>query len=135
MLKFMLDTNIAIYTLKNKPAPVREIFKKNDGQICLSSVSYMELVFGAERSSDPQRNLRSLEGFAARLEVLALDIEAAFHAGQIRADLAARGTPIGPFDQLIAGHARSRGLILVTNNDREFSRVAGLRTENWVSRA
>ena len=135
MLKFMLDTNIAIYTLKNKPAPVREIFKKHDGQICLSSVSYMELVFGAERSSDPQRNLRSLEGFVARLEVLALDIEAASHAGQIRAELATRGTPIGPFDQLIAGHARSRGLILVTNNEREFSRVAGLRTENWASRA
>ena len=135
MLKFMLDTNIAIYTLKNKPASVQEAFKRHDGHICLSSISYMELVFGAERSSDPQRNLKILEGFAARLEILALDIEAASHAGQIRADLATRGTPIGPFDQLIAGHARSRGLILVTNNEREFSRVAGLRTENWVPQA
>jgi tRNA(fMet)-specific endonuclease VapC len=128
----MLDTNIVIYTMKNRPSSVREACKKQDGRLCMSSITYMELVFGAERSSNPERNLRSLEGFVARLEVLPLDDSAAAHAGQIRAELARQGAQIGPYDQLIAGHARSLGLVLVTNNEKEFSRVAGLRLENWV---
>ena len=92
----------------------------------------MELVYGAERSSNPERNLTSLEGFVARMDVLPLDDSAAAHAGQVRAELAKQGMPIGPYDQLIAGHARSIGLVLVTNNEKEFSRVSGLRLENWV---
>jgi len=132
MLKYMLDTNIVIYTMKNKPASVREAFKKHDGRMCISSITYMELVYGAERSSNPERNLTSLEGFVARMDVLPLDDSAAVHAGQIRAELAKQGTPIGPYDQLIAGHARSLGLVLVTNNEKEFLRVSGLRLENWV---
>jgi tRNA(fMet)-specific endonuclease VapC len=128
----MLDTNIVIYTMKNKPAAVRQAFSQNDGRMCISSVTLMELVFGAERSSNPDRNLRSVESFTARLEVLALDSAAAHHAGQIRAHLAGTGLPIGPYDQLIAGHARSRGLVLVTNNIGEFARVEGLRLENWA---
>lgn len=92
----------------------------------------MELVYGAEKSSQPERNLRVLEGFAQRLEVLPYDAAAAMHTGQIRAELARAGTPIGPYDQMIAGHARSLGLVVVTNNTREFDRVAGLRVENWV---
>jgi tRNA(fMet)-specific endonuclease VapC len=133
MLKYMLDTNIVIYTMKNKPVSVREAFKKHDGRMCISSITYMELVYGAERSSSPERNLTSLEGFVARMDVLPLDDSAAAHAGQIRAELAKQGRPIGPYDQLIAGHARSLGLMLVTNNEKEFARVSGLRTENWVS--
>lgn len=132
MLKYMLDTNIVIYTMKNKPAAVREAFSQNDGRMCISSITLMELVYGAERSSNPDRNLRSVENFAARLEVIALDSKAAQHAGQIRADLAGTGLPIGPYDQLIAGHARSLGLVLVTNNTSEFARVEGLRIENWA---
>lgn len=132
MLKYMLDTNIVIYTMKNKPSAVREAFVKNDGRMCISSITYMELVFGAERSQSPERNLSSVEGFVARVEVLPLDESAAAHAGQIRAEQTKLGSLIGPYDQLIAGHARSRGLVLVTNNQREFSRVSGLRTENWV---
>jgi tRNA(fMet)-specific endonuclease VapC len=132
VLKYMLDTNIVIYTMKNKPASVRSAFKKHDGRMCISSITYMELVYGAERSANPERNLTSLEGFIARIDVLPLDDSAAVHAGQIRAELANLGTPIGPYDQLIAGHARSRGLVLVTNNENEFSRVSGLRLENWV---
>lgn len=128
----MLDTNIVIYTMKNKPAAVREAFSQNDGRMCISSITLMELVYGAERSSNPDRNLRSVENFAARLEVIALDSKAAQHAGQIRADLAGTGLPIGPYDQLIAGHARSLGLVLVTNNTSEFARVEGLRIENWA---
>jgi tRNA(fMet)-specific endonuclease VapC len=83
----------------------------------------------------PERNLSVVEGFAARREVLAFDQMAAIHTGQLRAELARSGTPIGPYDQLIAGHARSRGLILVTNNRREFDRVPGLRVEDWTTSA
>ena len=131
MLNYMLDTNIVIYTMKNKPALVRAAFKKYDSRMCISSITYMELVYGAERSSNPERNLMSLEGFVARMDVLPLGDSAAGHAGQIHAELAKLGMPIGPYGQLIAGHARSMGL--VTNNEKEFSRVSGLRIENWGS--
>ncbi len=131
-MKYMLDTNICIFTIKNKPEHVREAFNRHHGQLCVSSVSLMELIYGAERSASPERNLAVVEGFAARLEVLSYDEIAATHTGQLRAELARSGTPIGPYDQLIAGHARSRGLIVVTNNRREFDRVAGLRVEDWI---
>ena len=111
---------------------MRKRFKKHHGRMCISSITSMELVYGAERSSNPDRNLTSLEGFVARMDVLPLDDSAAAHAGQIRAELARLGMPIGPYDQLIAGHARSQGLVLVTNNEKEFARVPGLRTETWV---
>ena len=92
----------------------------------------MELIYGAEKSSNPQQNLATVQGFAARLEVLSYDDIAANHTGQLRAELAKAGKPIGPYDQMIAGHARSLGLIVVTNNVKEFNRVPGLRIENWV---
>ena len=132
MLKYMLDTNIVIYTMKNKPEVVRAAFKKHYGQMCISSVTYMELVYGAERSANPEKNLKALEGFVARMDLLAFDNSAAVHSGQIRAELALKGTPIGPYDQMIAGHARSQGLIVVTSNTKEFDRVTALRVENWV---
>ena len=132
MLRFMLDTNICIYTIKNKPEPVRAAFNQHEGQLCISAVTYMELVYGAERSSAPAANLKVVEGFCGRLEVLAFDSGASAQAAQIRADMAAKGTPIGPYDIMIAGHARSLGLVLVTNNQREFERVDGLRLDNWV---
>lgn len=132
MLKYMLDTNIIIYTMKNQPEPVREAFNAHSGQLCISSVTLMELIYGAEKSAAPERNLREVEGLTARLEVLSYDSAAANHTGQIRAELARTGRPIGPYDHMIAGHARSLGLILVTNNLREFERVRGIRLENWV---
>lgn len=132
MLKYMLDTNILIYTIKNKPKIVREAFKAHYGQICISTVAFMELVYGAEKSANPERNLADIEGLAARLDILDYDDAAATHTGQIRAELAIAGKPIGPYDQMIAGHARSRGLIIVTNNIKEFKRVPGTRVENWV---
>ena len=132
MLKYMLDTNIVIYTIKNKPEVVRSRFKQHYGQMCISSVSYMELIFGAERSGNPEKNLRVLEGFVARMDVIPFDSEAAVQSGQLRAELAKKGTPIGPYDLMIAGHARSEGFILVTNNEKEFVRVPGLRVENWL---
>jgi len=129
MLKYMLDTNICIFTIKNKPQIVREAFRQHYDRMCISSVTLMELIYGAEKSLIPEKNLRVIEGFVARLEVLNYGVEAAIHTGQIRAEL---GTPIGPYDNMIAAHARSLGLILVTNNTREFERVEGLRLTDWT---
>lgn len=133
MLKFMLDTNICIFTIKNRPQEVREAFLRHHNKMCISTVTLMELIYGAEKSSNPSRNLADVEGFAARLEVLKYDQEAAAHTGQLRAELARLGKQIGPYDQMIAGHARSLGLIVVTNNRCEFDRVPGLRVEDWVA--
>lgn len=132
MLKYMLDTNICIFTMKNKPQYVREVFKAHHGQLSISTVTLMELIYGAEKSTNQARNLAEVEGFAARLEVLKYDQDAAAHTGQLRAELSKSGMTIGPYDHMIAGHARSQGLILVTNNLREFNRVPGLRVEDWV---
>jgi tRNA(fMet)-specific endonuclease VapC len=132
MLKYMLDTNICIFTLKNKPEAVREKFNLHKHQLCISSITLMELIYGAEKSTAPERNLGVIEGLTARLDVLNYDTHAAAHTGQIRAEQARQGRPIGPYDQMIAGHARSCGLIVVTNNTREFERVSGLRIEDWV---
>ncbi|HED16184.1 MAG TPA: tRNA(fMet)-specific endonuclease VapC [Gammaproteobacteria bacterium] len=132
MLKYMLDTNIVIYTIKNKPQEVREAFKRHDGQMCISTVTLGELIYGAERSTQPEKNMEVVEGMAARLEVLPFGSHDAAHFGQLRAELVSSGKTIGPYDMMIAGHARSNGLILVTNNGKEFNRVPGLRVENWV---
>lgn len=132
MLKFMLDTDIAIYTIKNRPPTVRSAFTLHDGQMCISSVTLMELVFGAEASTAVERNLRDIEAFAAHLEVLAYDSLAATHTGQLRAELKRAGRPIGPYDEMIAGHARSRGFVVVTNNTRQFEQVPGVRIANWA---
>ncbi|MDT8701543.1 type II toxin-antitoxin system tRNA(fMet)-specific endonuclease VapC [Kluyvera ascorbata] len=131
MLKYMLDTNICIYTIKNKPQAVREAFTQHYGRMCICSVTLMELIYGAEKSAAPEKNLRVVEGFVARLEVLNYGNDAAIQTGQIRAELAKAGTPIGPYDSMIAAHARSLGLIMVTNNTREFERISGLRLEDW----
>ena len=128
----MLDTNIVIYTIKNRPVRVREVFKRHSGQMAISAVTFGELIYGAERSSQPERNLNDIEGMIARLEVLPFGELAAAHFGQLRAELARAGTPIGPYDQMIAGHARAAGLVLVTNNVDEIKRVPGLRIENWT---
>jgi tRNA(fMet)-specific endonuclease VapC len=128
----MLDTNILIYTIKNRPKKVREAFKKHSEFLAMSTITLGELIYGAENSDQTDRNLSDIEDLAARLEVVPFDSEAALHFGQVRAELAKSGNLIGPYDLMIAGHARSRGLILVTNNMREFKRVPGLRVENWV---
>lgn len=132
MLRYMLDTNICIFTIRNKPDAIRVAFNRHHTQMCISSVTVMELMYGVEVSSQSQRNLASVEGFIARLDVLDYDVPAAAHAAQIRGELAKAGTQIGPYDQMIAGHARSRGLVVVTNNTKEFRRVPGLRIEDWT---
>ena len=133
MLKYLLDTNTCIYTIKNRPDAVRKTFIEHDGQMCVSTITQMELIYGAEKSQAVARNLKVVGGFLARLEVKDFDASAAVHTGQIRAELARAGTPIGPYDQMIAGQARALGLIVVTNNVSEFSRVPGIRVENWVA--
>jgi len=132
VLKFLLDTNIVVYTLRNKPARVRAAFDRHSGEMCLSTVTLGELIYGAEKSTQVESNLAVIEGLAARLEVCPFDVRAAMHFGQIRAELARSGQTIGPYDMMIAGHARALGLILVSNNLREFERVPGLRLQNWT---
>lgn len=132
MIKFMLDTNILIHTINKRPAKIRKRFGRHEGQLCISTVSWGELVYGCEKSSRPEQNLADIESMANRLEIAAFDTSAAAHFGQIRAELARKGKPIGPYDAMIAGHARSLGLVLVTNNVKEFRRVSGLRVENWT---
>lgn len=134
MLKYMLDTDMCIYTIKRKPVHIKRLFNAHIGQLCISSVTWGELVRGAEKSAHVSRNLMDLEGFAARLDVLDFTMESATHFGQIRAELELSGESIGAYDLMIAGHARSRGLVLVTNNMNEFKRVDGLRCENWLTK-
>ena len=132
MLRYMLDTNIVIYTIKNRPPAVKQQFDAHVGHLCISTVTLSELLYGVEKSRDPHRNQQVVDGMVARLEVLSFDMAAASHLGQLRAELAKNGTPIGHYDEMIAAHARSAGRTLVTNNTREFKLVPGLRLENWV---
>lgn len=132
MLAYMLDTNICIYVLKNRPPALRERFNAVAEQLCISSITLGELHYGAEKSARPLENNAALEQFAARLDVLPFGDKAAMHYGQVRAELERAGTPCGPHDMQIGAHARSEGLIIVTNNVREFSRMPGLRVENWL---
>jgi tRNA(fMet)-specific endonuclease VapC len=128
----MLDTNIVIYVIKSRPVEVLDRFNANTGRMVISSVTLAELLHGVEKSAAPERNLRTVEDFVSRLAVLDYDSRAAAHYGSIRADLERKGTPIGVNDLHIAGHARSAGLIVVTNNRKEFDRVSGLIVENWL---
>ena len=132
-MRYMLDTNVAIHTIRYRPSEVRAKFIAQQGHMGISTVTLMELVYGAEKSAKPDRNMRDIEAFASRLELLSYDREAALHTGRIRAELARAGTPIGPYDQMIAGHARSRGLIVVTANTEEFKRVPGILVEDWTA--
>ena len=132
MLKYMLDTNIAIYVIKIRPMKVLETFNRNVERMCISSITLAELIHGVEKSAKPEHNLQQVEDFVSRLTVLEYGNKAAAHYGDMRAVLERKGTPIGVNDLHIAGHARSEGLTLVTNNFNEFERVAGLRLENWI---
>ena len=128
----MLDTNIVIYVIKRCPIDVLDIFNLHTGQMCISSITLAELLHGVAKSTKIEHNLRQVEDFVSRLEVLEYGSKAASHYGDIRTDLERKGKPIGVNDLHIAGHARSESLTLVTNNLREFERVEALRLENWV---
>jgi tRNA(fMet)-specific endonuclease VapC len=128
----MLDTDFCIRVLRDRPPGLRERFNAEASALCISTVTLAELLYEAEKSARPVEGRTKVEGFAARLEVLSFDGEAAAHYADIRADLERRGQVIGPYDLMIAGHARSRGLIVVTGNLGEFARVAALRAEDWL---
>ncbi len=131
MLRYMLDKNLCIRVLRDRPQTLRARFNAEATALCVSSLIVYELLVGAEKSARPAEIRREVERFLSRLEVLPFDEPAAAHAAEIRATLERRGTPIGPHDTLIAGHARSRGLIVITGNLGEFARVDGLRAEDW----
>jgi tRNA(fMet)-specific endonuclease VapC len=128
----MLDTNIVIYVIKRRPVEILAVFNAHAGQMCISSITLAELLHGVEKSSMITKNLRKVEDFVSRLEVLPYENIAASHYGDIRANLEKKGTIIGVNDLHIAAHARSEGFILVSNNVREFERVEGLRLKNWI---
>ena len=132
-MTYMLDTNICIYAMKNKPEQVLQRLKKelNSG-VCISSITLAELEYRMKHSSNPGKNEQALLRFLVPLSVLPFGTAAAPEYGEIRANLQSSGTPIGLLDMLIAAHARSEGMTLVTNNVREFERVPDLEVENWV---
>lgn len=132
MLRFMLDTNIVIYVLKRRPIELLSVFNANASRMAISSITLAELMHGAEKSSRVAEHLAVIEDFCSRLEVLPYGPKAAQHYGAIRAALEKLGRPIGVNDLHIAAHARSEGLVLVTNNTSEFDRVPALELENWV---
>jgi tRNA(fMet)-specific endonuclease VapC len=129
----MLDSNFCIRVLRDRPANLRERFRVEAPTLAISTVVLHELIYGAERSARPDVQRQIVADFADNLAVLDFDRAAAFHAAEIKAALAAEGNLIGPNDLLIAGHARSLSLKLVTGNLREFSRVDGLRCEDWLA--
>ncbi|MDB5446664.1 MAG: plasmid maintenance protein [Phenylobacterium sp.] len=133
MLRYMLDTNLCVRVLRDRPQAARVRFNLEAESLCISTIVLTELLHGAAKSARPEHNRQEVERFAARLEVLPFDAAAADHAAEIRAALERRGQVIGGYDLLIAGHARSRGLVVVTGNLVEFGRVEGLRCEDWLA--
>ena len=129
----MLDTNIVAFAKNNRPEVVLERMRRFDpGDLCVSAITLAELEYGVFNSSNPERNQLALTLFLANIDVIPFDDAAAVEYGRIRADLRRKGTPIGANDLLIAAHAKSLGMTLVTNNTREFSRVEGLAIEDWA---
>ncbi len=132
-MRYMLDTNICIYAIKHKPEKVFNKLQEVDPEdVCVSSVTYAELVHGVEKSAAVEKNRLALFMLLANIEIKNFDTDAADCYGKIRADLEKKGTPIGPLDMMIAGHAQSLDLTIVTNNVKEFARVDNLKIENWT---
>lgn len=132
-MKYMLDTNIVIFVIKKRSADIIKRFLEHEPEdICISSITYAELLHGVENSNAREKNKLALAMFLSGIQIVPFDMAAAEAYGRIRADLQRKGTPIGPMDTLIAAHAKSLGLIVVTNNTREFSRVQDLDLEDWT---
>ena len=133
MIKYMLDTNICIYIIKQKPQNVIERFRQAKvSEIGVSSITLSELEYGVMKSTNREQNKLALTQFIAPIEIMSYDDAAAQHYGKIRADLERQGTPIGSLDMLIAAHALSLNSVLITNNESEFKRVLNLKIENWT---
>lgn len=132
-MRYMLDTNICIYAIKHKPEQVFLKLQAHDpSEVCISSVTYAELVHGVEKSQSIEKNRVALALLLANIEIMDFDSSAAESYGKIRADLVKAGKPMGPLDMMIAGHAKSLGYTVVTNNTKEFMRVNGLKLESWA---
>ncbi len=132
-MKYLLDTNICIYIIKKKPPEVIEKFNMNSfAEIGISSITVAELEYGVQKSKYYEQNRDALDQFLLPLIVVDFDFKAAFIYGEIRSELESQGIPMGPLDTLIAAHALSLGITLVTNNTKEFSRVKSLKVANWV---
>ena len=132
-MKYMLDTNICIYAIKHKPETViKRFLAHNPDEMCISAITYGELMHGFGKSQSTEKNRIALALFLSPITILEFGAEAAEEYGRIRADLEKKGTPIGSMDLLIAAHAKAEQLIIVTNNTREFKRVEGLPVEDWT---
>lgn len=132
-MKYMLDTNICIYTIKHKPPEViKNFLRHNPDEMCISSITYAELMHGVKKSQAVERNRMAITLFLSAITILPFNQYAAEEYGKVRAELERKGTPIGPMDMLIAGHAKAEELVLVTNNTREFFRVENLEVEDWT---
>jgi tRNA(fMet)-specific endonuclease VapC len=132
-MKYLLDTNICIYIIKQKPKIVLDRFKTHRlGEIGISSITSAELHYGVSKSANFNKNQIALNQFLIPLEIFDFDFNASVEYGKIRFELEKAGTPIGPLDLLIAAHAKSLAMTLVTNNEKEFNRVSGLKIENWT---
>jgi tRNA(fMet)-specific endonuclease VapC len=132
-MKYLIDTNICIYVMNKRPIDVIKRFKQfNPGEIGISTITVSELQYGVAKSTHRKENQHRLDEFIAPLEILVYDEIAARTYGDIRFQLEKRGKLIGPLDILIAAHALSQNLIMVTNNDREFKRIKNLEVENWT---
>ena len=133
-MNYLLDTNICIYIINKKPASViKRIQTKQPEQIAISTITQAELEYGIARSRYPDQNRIALLEFLFPFLLIDFDQMAAVQYGLIRVSLESRGKPIGSMDLLLAAQARSRDLVLVTNNEKEFRRIEGLKIENWVS--
>jgi tRNA(fMet)-specific endonuclease VapC len=135
MIKYLLDTNICIYVIKQKPISILKNFNENANQMAISVITVAELLHGVEKPKYQAKNLKIVEDFISRLEVIDYKIDDAKQYGIIRTDLEKRGQIIGVNDLHIAANAINNGLIVVTNNTKEFDKVSGLRVENWIKNA
>ncbi len=134
-MKYLLDTNICIYIIKQKPIEVFEKFRQfKIGDIGISSITLSELEYGVQKSGNPKKNKIALQEFLLPIEVIDFDYNASITYGKVRSYLEKKGTPIGALDTLIAAHALSINIPIVTNNEREFIRVPNLHVENWVKK-
>ena len=132
-MRFLLDTNICIYALKQNPIVLQRLLSQSRSDVAVSVITEAELRTGAAKSAQATRTLRLLENFLRPLTILEFtSVDAAAYAN-VRAKLERAGTPMGPLDTLIAAQAIARKVVLVSNNQREFGRIAGLRTENWTT--
>ncbi len=133
-MMFLLDTNICIYIMNDHPPQVIQKFREiGVGNVCVSSITVSELQYGVYKSKQIKKNMKRLDEFLRPFEIIPYDESASIQYGQIRSHLEKKGNVIGPLDMLIAAHALSEKLTLITNNEKEFKRVKSLKVENWIT--